>query len=310
MSRKAAALALSLALPWGLGACNPEFVFLGEEKSGGSEESGGNTGADTTGTDTGDGTDSTDGTDGTDSTDTGDPVDCDKLDLVFVLDNTQGSNYVILLQGALMFLDQIIEPRFPDYRIGFVRTNDATGTCHQGGAMSGTPDMTDCMAVNGSYASPEDTDVGETLICLAEVGAVDVPTDSPRAALATARALAGDVPPADDPGFEVVQPCNAGFLRPDAVHAVVLAVNEDDITATGGSPGDPADWFDWLAPREEGGTLVIASVLPMNDCGAGTADRTQQWLDMHAHHAPMDSCAFDPGTLTANLTSLFDEVCP
>ena len=302
-----AALGYSVRVRWTHGAlllvlagfgCRSDHLFLGHQAQGGEDgdvdaESGSSTDSGPVG-DLG----------GTDGTDTGEVV-CQRLDLLIVVQNTAEAQLVGNIDPFLDALASAIVPRFEDFHIGVVGTHDAPNTCRSLGTLSGDPRGDgDCGAVQGSWASNEDADLTATLRCLAELGAAEAPMDPTSYALAAGRGLAGEV--TGDPGFDATQTCNAGFVRDDALHALIIAGREDDE----GSPLEPPDWADWLRPRETQGGLVVTSVLPIGDnCPGATADRAQAWLDMYPEHSAHDVCALQLLETFAAFTAQLDEAC-
>ncbi|RMG96715.1 MAG: hypothetical protein D6705_10575 [Deltaproteobacteria bacterium] len=303
LPRLAAVLALGLA-----GGCADTWDRFGEGGTVGASGSGGTSGgAGASGTTLGGATD-------------GGVVDaCGALDLLFVVDNSTANEVALANIAANIgiladYLRDADEPWSEDVHVGFVRTHPTPGPCNGVGTLSADPTGSQpcATASGGAYASAADgADFGDVLTCLADIPLVDV-ADPPPVAMAAARGLGRPLPgdPAPDAG------CNAGFLREQAIHAVVIVAAADDPGNGIASPGGPEDWaaaLSVLADPAAGSELVLYGVVPDPDPPPGCAPRADNllsWFALHERASVSDWCrlqtsptqwVFDAATNVASL---------
>ncbi len=163
------------------------------------------------------------------------------IDLLFVIDNSNSmrEEQASLVANFNRFVNvlQELDSGLPDIHIGVVTTNLGAGDngiagCEgQGdnGILVNTPSSNACNTPSDRYISDvagsdgtrirnyEGT-LAETFSCIAEVGVTGCGFEQPLEAMV--RALDGS------------NPQNAGFLRPEALLAVVIISDEDDCSAT------------------------------------------------------------------------------
>ncbi len=175
---------------------------------------------------------------------------CDKMDILFVIDNSgsMSEEQANLATNFPAFV-QVIENYTTsagthlDYHIGVTTTD-------HGGAIFGTPDdgqflvedrsglfPTSCMFPNGRrYLQKGDTNVGTKFSCAAKAGTSGSPFEMPlqAAKMALVDRMAGP------------NASNAGFLREDALLAIVLLTDENDCSTIGvpGGADDPLTYCD------------------------------------------------------------------
>ncbi|HWB80324.1 MAG TPA: hypothetical protein VG755_35400 [Nannocystaceae bacterium] len=172
------------------------------------------------------------------------PVDCDKVDFLFVIDNS-GSMYdhqVNLIENFEVItagVDRVIEGR-TDLHVGVVSTDIYAGNpfeCqtigglvnHPSGAHSSDRECGPWAA--GRYMTNAD-DIDDGFACAAQLGTTGSTIERPMDAMLAA--IEDDGPASE---------CNAGFLRDDALLVTVVVTDEWD------GPGDPEDDGSWTGPE-------------------------------------------------------------
>lgn len=161
-------------------------------------------------------------------------VDCDKVDFLFVIDNSGSmfAHHTNLVDNASVFTDGIerVIAQKTDLHVGVVTTDVYAGTddeCHVlGGLVSRTSGAHSSEQpcgpfVEGNYMTEQD-ELVEDFGCTALVGTQGNNIEKPMDAMLAAIRDDGDA-----------AECNAGFLRPDALLVVVVLTDEWD------GPGDP-----------------------------------------------------------------------
>ncbi len=204
---------------------------------------------------------------------------CNRMDILFVIDDSismaqEQSNLAANFPGFIQVLDayrtSTDEPL--DYRVAvtttgisydkFLRTG---GQDYANGSATGDDGAfrTGC-GMNRRWLERGDTDVAGTFSCVAEVG-VGGPTDEMPLA-ATQLALSA----------RVADGTNAGFVRDDALLAIVVLTDEDDCSVTG-------DRF-----------TVDANVAPMPNA-ACSVGRPVELTDLADHIGFLDQLKGNPG---------------
>jgi hypothetical protein len=164
------------------------------------------------------------------------PVDCDKVDFLFVIDNSASmyDHHTNLVGSVDVFTDGIerVIAQKTDLHLGIVTTDLYSGTddeCHVlGGLVTSTSGAhssgMDCGPfTEGNYMTEAD-DIATGFECAAMVGTQGSDIERPMDAMIAAIREDGEA-----------AECNAGFLRPDALLVVVMVTDEWD------GPGDPED---------------------------------------------------------------------
>lgn len=215
-------------------------------------------------------------------------TECTSVDVLFVVDDSasMADQQASLIASFGGFVDgmraRLSHAR--DFHVGVV-----TSDTYQGNAAS-CQDIGDLVTETGGpqahggacgfttggdrFLTNGDPDLASRFACVAQVGVGGA--DDER----MARALLNAVDPS--------RPCNAGFLRPDALLVVVMITDEDDVAdgcMTGGIPemclsygsgGTPDDWLAELATRRDPSSVVVLSLLGQrldNPCGAVPASK-------------------------------------
>ena len=175
-----------------------------------------------------------------------------KVDLLFMIDNSSGmsTGQDLLKYSVADFISTLATPAggLPDMHIAIVtsdmgagdgtsimgcsQTGDAgvfrfapTGPCTSTGLDVGATFLTSTGGSN-PLTNFGTQDIATVFECIMTVGSIGCGFEHQLASVARALGADGSAPP----------PENAGFLRPDALLAIVLVTNEDDCS---GPPGDP-----------------------------------------------------------------------
>jgi hypothetical protein len=254
---------------------------------------------DTTGSDDGDGGgpkldvggDSTMGGDPTDGTT---EIGCEKVDLLFVIDDSISMDDE---QAALIaaFPDFItaMQTELADtdgYNIGVITSDAYAGdpTCapgQRGVLVTQTAGDQSSNQVCGPYSSgarhmtEQEDDLAARFSCAAQVGVAGDPDERPIEAMLAA--LSAEM---NGPGD-----CNTGFVRDDALLVVVLITDEEDDHENGGcnwlpnsgSVGEPPQWFQQLIAVKGGveSSIVVLAIVgpdqmpfcpPLDKCNLGS----------------------------------------
>ena len=198
---------------------------------------------------------------------------CQKLDLLFVIDNSRSmrDEQDSLARSFPNFIDvveQVLDAT--DFHIMVVSTG---GDRHdedepaldpeacdeiQGAGKRSSADGEDCGIAGGlSYMADGQPNLADTFSCMARVGtdgsAFEEPMDAALAATSDA--------------LNAVGRCNAGFLRRDAILVVTLVTDEEDRAST----GDPEDWRRALLGLKGGNedALVVLGLVGDNNVDGG-----------------------------------------
>jgi len=180
------------------------------------------------------------------------PVDCDKVDFLFVIDNSASmfDHHTNLVDSVDVFTDgieRVIDQKI-DLHVGVVTTDIYSGTddeCHVlGGLVTSTSgahsSSMDCGPfAEGNYMTEAD-DLATDFECAAMVGTQGSDIEAPMDAMIAAIREDG-----------TAAECNAGFIRPDALLVVVMVTDEWD------GPGDPEDAGSTTGPEAWRKQLVL-----------------------------------------------------
>jgi hypothetical protein len=257
------------------------------------------------------------------------PDQCDKVDFLYVVDNSQSMavKQEILARSFIGF-SQIVQQTLGanDYQIMVIDTdalnvNDSLNT-------SGQPDADRCIGVLGAglrtgsegqscgiegpqhYMLDQQSDAADTFSCLAKVGILGDVDERPIDALLAATGA----------GSSQVGDCNAGFLRDDAVLVVTIITDEDDES----SAGDPVAWKSALLQAKGGKEEAIVMLglisdidveggLPGGPCdaesGGAAAPRLNEFVSSFERGSLGSICAPDYSSFFAQSVSVIDTAC-
>lgn len=213
---------------------------------------------------------------------------CRAVDVLFVIDDSASmADQQAALIGSFEGFVAGMRDRLAnalDFHVGVVSTDDYRGNemgcrgigdlvTETGGLMSAGR-ACGPFPSGGRYLDDADPQLADHFACIAQLGIGG--SDDER----VARALLNAIDP--------TRPCNAGFLREDALLVVVIITDEDDVrdgcTSDGfgetclsyGSGGTPDEWFAELSAIRDPGSVVVLSLLGRradNPCGAVVASR-------------------------------------
>jgi len=170
---------------------------------------------------------------------------CDKVDLLFIIDNSfsMAQEQSKLIANFPVFASEI-QSQLADvdsYHVAVVTTDDYGDTpninedrpqCRVLGASVTRSDAGTCAPyAEGRPFMTNLDDLGTKFSCAADVG-----TDG-----ASTERVGGAIVEAIRPGINDVGACNDGFLRDDALLVIVILTDENDTSSQWGTPNDWAD---------------------------------------------------------------------
>ena len=277
----------------------------------------------------------------TDTT-TGVKKGCDKVDFLFVIDNSASmeDNQAALIASFPGFIDAIKSTlsATSDYHIMVVDT-DADGRCSQPCVMDSDyqefcapadlyackADLVACDTTRGAgvvhpvglfatnklcpitggnrYMLAEEPDLQATFACVAKVGTAGNPSERPMNGMTEAL------------GDALVGPggCNEGFLRDDAI--LVITFISDDPNYE--DKGTPQEWYDAVVAAKDGKveSIVVAGLIPQPDqnCSDGGDIDGKHWEDFIALWGPRgiegSVCEKDYAPFFQQAVGIIDETC-
>jgi hypothetical protein len=308
----------------------------GEEDDGGTDNDGdgddGGTGDDgDDGNDGGAGDDGDDGDDGTeappkfdlgsvpDAGEIPDETGCQKVDLLFVIDNSGSmfDNQQNLVSSFPGFADLMMNTlEADDFNVGVVTSDsysdNEAGCTAIGSLVTQTYAATCSPYADGNRFMTHNDDLGEKFACAGLVG---------DAGLADERQLqAGTL--AISPALNGAGACNEGFIRNDALLVLVIITDEDDgpeFGTVGGSPGDPPDWYNTVVGIKgniEENVVVLSllwgmpnNVCPPPESSERVGTRIRNFTEMFTYGFIGDSCAPDYSPFFEEAISVIDDAC-
>lgn len=210
-----------------------------------------------------------------DAGDASDETGCERVDLLFVIDNSgsMADEQSNLVNSVPSFISEI-QTQLADadsYHVGVITTDEYeyNDGCEDEGAMviaTGGSDSSD--GVCGPYADgytymTENDDLDVAFPCAALVGTDGDGDERPMQTMQAALS----------PGMNGPGDCNDGFLRDDALLVIVIITDEEDDhevdgclqTAHPGSDGGPSQWFEGVVAAKAGieeNIVVLALVGP------------------------------------------------
>jgi hypothetical protein len=216
-------------------------------------------------------------------------AECRAVDVLFVIDDSgsmadQQASLIASFDGFVAGMREQLSAA-TSYHVGVVTTDayrDNEPGCQeigdlvtQTGSFDSAGRVCGPFVSGGRYMTGED-DLSSQFACAAQVGTGG--DDDER----VARAMLNAIDPA--------RPCNAGFIREDALLVIVIISDEDDVRDgcsselgfgdevcdSYGSGGRPDDWVAELATHRDPESVVVLSLIgdrPGNGCGAVVAAR-------------------------------------
>jgi hypothetical protein len=251
---------------------------------------------------------------------------CQKVDILFVIDNSGSmvEEQASLLASFSGFVDGIqAELATADsYHLGVVTTdayaNNAPGCQTLGALVTQTGGDSaaglDCLpfSTGARYLDDTEPDLDAKFSCIAQVGVSG----------------SGDEIQAQS-GYTAVSPemnapgaCNDGFIREDALLVVVIITDEEDTPDCipffgclgGGSEGNPPDWFQKFSMAKGGiqeNIVMLANVgqSPQNTCSADHGVRLIALTNWFFNGFVGDICAPDYSPFFTSAISVIEDAC-
>lgn len=269
---------------------------------------------------------------------------CDKIDFLFVIDNSASmeDNQAALVASFPGFIAAIQSTlsATSDYHIMVVDTDD-DGRCKKP-CDPNDPDVPDFCVGNGfdactanldgcdttrgagvvhpvgSFASntvcpvaggnrymlPDQPDLPGTFACVATVGTAGNPSERPMNGMTEALGEA----------INAMGGCNAGFLRDDAI--LVITFISDDPNYE--DDGTPQEWYDAVVAAKNGdpNAVTVAGLLPLAEdlsCinnGDIQGAHWREFVEMWGDHGIMGTvCAMDYAPFFAEAVAVIDDTC-
>ena len=242
----------------------------------------------------------------------GSTCDCEQLDLLLVIDNTDAiDEFVTTLTPNMLELAtslQALQSRFCSMHIGAVTSrvqpqNPAPCDNQLGALSRRNSGNVPCSLANGRFATEED-DLATAMLCLVNPGTQGLGDERPIEAV-----LAALSPELNAPGA-----CNEGFFRPGAPLLIALISSVDDDNST----GDPATWFTDLVALNEDDASRIASIgiigpiTTEGGCAAEASPRLHSFLGQHDldNQAAINICDLKTDALKDGVDRMAEAVCP
>ncbi len=240
---------------------------------------------------------------GTGDTDGANDTPCERVDLLFVIDNSSSmrgeqEELIASFPGFISGIQSTLA-EVGDYHVGVVTSDEYEGNnffCQSLGALvTSTSGQYSSNQNCGPYAEgfnfmTEADELADAFACAAKVGVDGSLAERPMSAML--RAVS--------PGLNAPGNCNAGLIREDALLVVVVITDEED--NEGGnfpdSPGTPQQWFDELVGSKGGietniVVVAIAGFPEPNMCTSDTAEhavRILEFADLFSNGYKGDVC--------------------
>lgn len=282
-------------------------------------------------------------------TSTGEPtqLNCDKIDFVFVIDNSSSmadeqQNLVDAVPGFVDSMRTAL-PTVKSFRVGLVDTDAYPGLGTED-PLDGCPaegvDCSSCDYTLGAFLDKPLSAVDPTSSCnfssggpFMEGAAESFPDEFACAAIVgtdgnPVEQQVGALLGAVDPAASEDGACNAGFLRDDALLVFLMITDEEDDNTDmpapqGGSLGEPADWYASVVAAKNGkaanivGLGLIGGSPRFEDCaalsangkGAEQSSRLEQFLDQFDTHFEGSVCSPTYGTFFDDALGKVAEGC-
>ncbi len=275
--------------------------------------------------------------------DAGDKSGCDKVDFLFVIDNSgsMGDNQDSLIASFPGFISSIQNTldEAQDYHIMVVDTDAEWGgiecpifcgtfgscpsipqyPCNSGppsacdstlGAgvnfplASDAPNMLCQFSTGGRYMDSSEPNLASAFQCAAKVGSDGDGSERPMSAMVSA--LSEDL---GQPGG-----CNEGFIREDAILVVTIITDEEDDDST----GFPDGWFANVVASKKGDETAVVMLGLLNDndaavpiCPAESQDpaKVRQFVDMFPNSIRGSVCEMSYNAFFQQAVDLIDTTC-
>jgi hypothetical protein len=257
--------------------------------------------------------------------DSGDEVgECQKVDLLFVIDNSgsmedEQASLVASFEGFVAGIQAALGSA-NSYHVGVVTTdaysNNAPGCTELGALVTRTggdaSSGMDCQPFSSGarYLDETEPDLAGKFSCIAQVGISGSGDEI--------QAQAGYH--AISPAMNAAGACNEGFIRDDALLVVVIITDENDapdcvplLGCLGGSEGDPPDWFQKFSQYKSGiqeNIVMLALVGDAdNPCGADNCTRLIALTNWFFNGSVGDICAPSYESFFNDAISVISDAC-
>ncbi len=279
-----------------------------------------------------------DGTGGIDPPDTGSPAGCQKIDFLFVIDNSgsmgdEQQNLVNSFDGFINSIENTVMAK--DYHIMVIDTDAASSFLQEcfvictllpecegypcnnlpvpegcdaslGAGLIKNPQNEPCGIAGGKrYMVDGQPNLASTFTCLGKVGTNGDGSEKPMEAMVTS------ITALNKPNA-----CNDGFLRPDALLVVTFITDEED---EGKSNGGPAGWHASLVASKVGveTSIVVLGLLgdpdvPNPVCtmgGAEASPRLREFAESFTFGSWGSVCSPDYAPFFDAAVSVVDTAC-
>lgn len=264
---------------------------------------------------------------------------CQKIDFLFVVDNSvsmEGEQALLVASfpGFISAIENTVKAG-SNYHI-LVTDTDEWGRCNTANPWTGmNPGSTTCNAYiqstvfeecdrtrgagvvhpAGEHASNQicpfpagrrylqegDANISSTFACAAQVGVAGHPSERPMDSMVAALS-----PAMNGPGG-----CNEGFLRDDAVLVITFISDDPNYEDT----GDAQTWYDAVVQAKKGNpdSVVVVGLTPaFSGCGGNGTPKGAHWAEFVAKfkyslHASV--CSADYATVFGDAIQLIDDSC-
>jgi hypothetical protein len=249
---------------------------------------------------------------------------CQKVDLLFVIDNSgsmedEQASLVASFGGFVSGIQAELS-QAESYHIGVVTTDaysDNGAGCTSLGALvtstggsASSNQNCEPFSSGARYLDETEPDLATKFSCIAQVGISGSGDEI--------QAQAGYH--AVSPAMNAPGACNEGFIRDDALLVVVIISDENDTEVCipffgcmGGSEGDPVDWFNKFKAYKNGiqeNIVVLALVGDGdNDCGADNCSRLIALTNWFFNGSVGDICAPSYETFFNDAIAVIDDAC-
>lgn len=264
---------------------------------------------------------------------------CDKIDFLFVVDNSVSMNdeqdlLVQAFPGFITAIETTVKPG-ADYRI-LVADTDAWGRCNTANPWSGaTPNhntcnsyikntvFEECDRVRGAgvihpagvaasnmkcpvpagrrYLQTGDPNLSSTFACMAKVGTAGHASERPMEAIVNALS----------PTLNAAGGCNESFLRDDAILVITFISDDPNYEDT----GDAQSWYDAVVAAKQGdadAVSVVGFTPAFDGCGGNGTPKGSHWAEFvnkFKYNVHASVCEGDYANIFQQAISVIAESC-
>lgn len=229
---------------------------------------------------------------------------CEKVDFLFVIDNSgsMSSNQANLIANYQVFIDGIKGlTGSGNFHIGVITTDGYISNGANCGVMGGLVNQTFSETCGpwseGNFMTLEEIDLENGFECAALVGTSGSGSERQAEAL-----LASMRPYLSSPGQ-----CNEGFFREDAKLIVTFITDEEDKD----SPGSPYSWINEVEYYRSLDDIVVLGLIPMpeSECAYSSSTRLKDFILSFPDSFLGDVCAEDYSQFFSDAISTIESSC-